>query len=143
MKLRDLKKQDPYKAPEGYLEALPNKLMERIAEEAPEKPKGKGRFFSPQLQWTAGVAVAVTAILLAASFFWQTETLSKNEQVITWASLSKEEIHAYLLLEGVAGEEILELAGNDLDLEAKPAGLEITPELMEEVMDLEGIEEYL
>jgi len=99
--LRDMKRRDDgFRLPEGYFEALETSVLSRIDESGARREtvfqarKG-GKFFRPQMIWAAAAAAAMvlTTTWLILSKTSQTITTSATTQELT----EEEELEAYVL----------------------------------------------
>ncbi|EMR01145.1 hypothetical protein [Cesiribacter andamanensis] len=92
--LSDIPKQEPFTAPDGYLEALPQRVQQRIQEQSPAgaaSPLGRW-WLQPRLQ----LAFASLVLLLMAGALYLRQP---SEQAVTE--------DAYTLLEEVSDQELV------------------------------------
>ncbi|MEK6476492.1 hypothetical protein WJR50_03120 [Catalinimonas sp. 4WD22] len=142
MKSPDELKKNIFETPDGYFEALPGRIQERIQQEKQEKKS----FTLPQ--WTYAAAASVLLLLTGGIFFFQltdqpTETIAAEQNVEQLlASISEDEIIDYLQMNAevstleltLTEEEQQELLLNELDNYNIP--------LEDYAYEVEYIEEY-
>lgn len=142
MKSPDKLKKTIFETPEGYFEALPERIQERIQQETQKK----NTFSFPH--WAYAAAASVLLLLAGGIFFFQpadlpTETMAYEQNVEQLlASVSEDEIMDYLQMNAEANtleltlteEEQQELLLNELENYNIP--------LEDYVYEVEYIEEY-
>jgi len=130
--LSSLKGQQPHEPPEGYFDALPDQLMDRIRklEPTPSDPISQPdqepaplattrRFWNWQ---QIGIAATLAILIGTGIFFWTRNSAPSplppaDQELLVLESqldqLSEEEILDALELENVAEEEMIELMGDE------------------------------
>lgn len=138
----DMKRKDPFQAPEGYFDSLADRIEARIDQEA-EKPAARGRII--RMPMAVGYAAAAVITLLAV--FWlvtRDETTPTSDELI--ARLSDQEIIEYLASSDMPLEEIIEITdfgsmeSDSLDLQVMP-DLDLAPGEIDELIELYDLEE--
>jgi len=141
MKLEDIDKKDPFKAPDGYFEDFSAKLQARVRQ---QEAQAKVVKWQPALKWSGYAAAAVALLLTVGLLLNRSAGEQQKGENLALEQISKEEIYHYLLKEEeITYQEITEIAGNDLKLGLSEDEIRLTPELMEEFVELEDIEDYL
>lgn len=142
MKSPEKLKKNIFETPEGYFDALPERLQERIRQKEQEKKV----FSFPQ--WTYAAAASVLLLLVVGIFFFQpadqpAENIASEQNIEQLlASVSEDEIIDYLQMNAEAStlelslteEEQQELLLNELDNYNIP--------LEDYAYEVEYIEEY-
>lgn len=143
--LEDIDKHpDVFQTPEGYFNDLPQRVQKRVAG---NRQPGFAPGFGAASLWQP--AFMVLALLLAAGIAWYLWPQQQPQNGLAAAEenleqVTRQEIYEYLLAEEVAQEEILEMVANEsLVLNPLEDNVELTPELLEEIIDLEDVEDYL
>jgi len=142
--LDDHQKRNIFDVPDRYFEELAQKIEERKYEDT-----GKGRHIRLNTAQKAMlVAAAVTLLILwgsGAFFENHLPTQSPAEESLSFENLGKEEIKQYLLTEEWESSELVDFVSeNETGFSVSPAeNMEISPELLDQMMDLEELEEYL
>ncbi|MEN7550251.1 hypothetical protein AAG747_20195 [Rapidithrix thailandica] len=109
MKIEDFDKKNIFKVPDDYFDKLPYKIQQRITTPSPQKA-----FWQlPLLKLTLPAFALFACIYIGISHFYLNDQPSNSHTVETqWeellSGLKQEEIQAYLLLNEVSEEEILE-----------------------------------
>ena len=131
----------PFEVPEGYFEALPQKINQRIV--AQSKSKWPTVFFVKKVAW-ASLPMAVFIVFAILWFMPKQEMpASQKEIMLALDRLPQEEIEAYLLAEGFTEGELLEV------IESKSSPEKILPlmpapsaEDLEEILDTQDLETF-
>lgn len=143
--LEDHPKEHIFRTPSGYFEGLPDKIQQRIAAE--EQAKGKVVHLQPGIKTYSWAAAVALLAMLAAAWLFDSMTTERAlpQSSLSFEELSKDEIRDYLLMEDLESGELLELASEkEIELKFFPEEeLRLSPELLDQMMDLEDIEEYL
>jgi hypothetical protein len=111
MKLEDIEKKEIFKVPDGYFDALPSKIQNRIDA---QNPKLESSFvFRYKLQYVLPVI-----IFLVIGIFWLEERNRPKDAENLIASIATEDLIAYLDQSEVDTDEVLDhIEFNSLDLE--------------------------
>ncbi|MFA0964735.1 hypothetical protein AB9P05_23205 [Roseivirga sp. BDSF3-8] len=121
-----------FRTPEGYFDSLPNRIMDKVAEEK-EAGKRPGKL-APMYPMV--VSAAAASLLAIAVWFWQSEGAGTHAPDSTelLAQLSDQEMIDYLSQSNMDVEEIAETAPESLpeEVEIFPEGEEIPDEVWEE-----------
>jgi hypothetical protein len=114
-KLASLKGNWQPKAPEGYFDSFPEKLMQRIQEEAAPVQPALGS--AKRMGWGKWVGGAAAAVLLAVGLWWtlkpDTHSLSSHEMLAEAHTLTSEELIHAVDFVGIETSEILEAMGDE------------------------------
>ncbi len=116
LKLTDIKKDNIFKVPEGYFEALPAIIQSRATESV--SPKSRVLSFIPARNWqTALIAATITLlIVIFAIFRWQVTSATTPEDIL--AQVDAKDIIEYLDYADFTTEDILaEINLESADLE--------------------------
>lgn len=99
MKLEDLPKNHPFKAPEGYFERLPGVIQSRVTEQSGVKER-------PYFRYALQYALPVVALAVAAIIYLVPAQPQDAESIL--AMISTEELAAYLEQSEITTEELLD-----------------------------------
>ncbi len=127
-KLEDIPKNNPFSVPEGYFEKLPGVIQARI--EGPAKNQAV-----PYLRYALQYAIPVVVLIVVAVLYLTPKTAPTYDDLL--ATVSTEELTAYLADSDVTTEDILESGG--LDEESIDA---IESEVYFNDIDLTDLEEF-
>ena len=98
------KKKQSFLIPEGYLETLPGRIMERIDAESAVKPSAKrpsrARIINMYMRYAAGVAAAVAFfVMLSQSNVAQMQDNSGQAPTETKLASASDMLYDYMMLE--------------------------------------------
>ena len=130
MKLEDIPKKQVFEVPEGYFDALPQKIQTRLSA---QHPKGRMSFI---LQYRLQYVIPAV-VLLVVSVWFSTSLQPENAESIL-ASVETQDMIAFLSESDLTTEDLLENGSFDND-----DADEIETEVYELHLSGEGIDEIL
>lgn len=107
-KLEEIPKKGIFEAPEGYFDRLPGMIQARLAEKHTEA--------RPYLRYTLAYALPVILLLVIAVIYLTPKETQSAEDML--ASVSSEELVAYLEQSEMSLDELLNYATDDAVVEA-------------------------
>jgi len=99
-KLEDIPKNHPFKVPEGYFDRLPGVIQARVSDESNVKEA------RPYFRYALQYALPVIVLAIVAVIYLVPNTLQDVDSIL--ASVSTEELVAYLEQSEITTEELLE-----------------------------------
>src|SRR5688572_23156478 len=99
-KLEDIPKNHPFKVPEGYFDRLPGIIQTRVAEKSDVKET------KPYFRYALQYALPVIVLAIVAAIYFVPNSPQSVENML--ASVSTEELVAYLEQSEITTEELLE-----------------------------------
>lgn len=131
-KLEDIPKKNIFTTPEGYFDHLPGVIQSRIAADKPTVARPL------YLQLALRYALPVLVLAMVLFFVFRNNQLKGNPDELL-ASVSAQELTAYLMETGFTTEELMEnIAWSDLDVDLSDADIaypEFDDEALEEFSD--------
>lgn len=128
-KLEDIPKHNPFSVPDGYFDKLPGVIQARIAGRTAEKQT------RPYFRYALQYALPVVALIIVAVLYLTPKEPERYDDIL--ASVSTEQLAAYLADSDITTNDILESAG--LDQESAEA---IEAEVYFNDIDLEDLSEF-
>jgi hypothetical protein len=104
-KLEDIPKHNPFSVPDGYFDKLPGVIQARIAERTVEKQT------LPYFRYALQYALPVVALIVVAVLYFTPKEAESYNDIL--ASVSTEQLAAYLADSDITTNDILESAGLD------------------------------
>ena len=127
IKLDQIKKADPFHAPEGYFNELPAEIEARISKEA-HGLRGKSLSLYETLGYAAAAAVAVVLT------FTQIQSPEKASSQQLLSKIPDEELISYLEFEGIADADLVDVQGS-WQVEDESQIPEMLPEIDDETLN--------
>lgn len=128
-KLDNIPKNNPFSVPDGYFDKLPGIIQARIAEATPEKQA------RPYLRYALQYALPAIVLILAVVLYLAPEKTENYNDIL--ASVSTEQLTAYLADSDITTDDILEAGGLD---EASAEAIEASVYFND--IDLENLSEF-
>ena len=134
-RLEDIPRKNIFEVPDGYFDRLPNAIQERIAE---QKVSRWSFVFSNSWKFALPAVAAVVVVFFV--WFKNDPSIVKPEEML--ASISSEELVAYLHGSDISLEELLELSGLE-EVHPDSLHLHVISNFTESEMEVNELEKEL